>query len=146
MAVDDAKRLELSNALGELLGPDLASVLMDNLPPFNWSQLATTADLERLSIELRGEMGSLRRELGAELRGEMEGLRGEHVALRGELTGEINALRGEISALRGEMTSEISGLRGDISDRLTAQTRWMAGSLIATVTLLVGASQVGALL
>ncbi len=88
--------------------------------------------MESLRGELTGEMESLR-----------GGLTGEMESLRGELTGEMESLRGELT---GEMRTMHADLVSTLSDRLTAQTRWTAGSLIATATLLVGASQLAALL
>lgn len=61
---------------------------MEAMPPLDYDQFATKADLDILGRELRAEIAELRAELRggmAELRGEMGGLRGEMTELRGEL-------------------------------------------------------------
>ncbi len=60
------------------------------------SNVATREDLEKLGIELRGEM--------AELRGEMAELRGEMAELRGELRGEMVKVNSRIDDLSKTMT------------------------------------------
>jgi hypothetical protein len=59
--------------LEEVHGTRVAEAMMEVLAPLPWTEVATRADLERLSTELRGEISQLR----AELRGEMAELRGE---------------------------------------------------------------------
>jgi DnaJ-domain-containing protein 1 len=74
MPISENDRLDLRQALADVLGSErLAEVAMEAMPPLDYDQLATTADLDILGRELRAEMSELR----AELRGEMSGLRGE---------------------------------------------------------------------
>ncbi len=77
MPISENDRLDLRQALADVLGSErLAEVAMEAMPPLDYDQLATKADLEILRRELRAEMGELRGEMGV-LRGEMGGLRGE---------------------------------------------------------------------
>ncbi len=69
MTIDENTRLDLRNRLAEVLGPHLANAAMEAMPPLDYSNLATHADLEALGSGLRGEM--------AELRGEVVRLHGE---------------------------------------------------------------------
>ena len=71
MPYDDDRR-ELFDLLEAQLGARGASLLMANLPPVGWADLATKADLAALRSELKGEMAELRGEM-AELRAEMKG-------------------------------------------------------------------------
>ncbi len=72
----DSDQLELYGMMKDAWGDRLASAVYDRLPPMDSSDIATKADIDRLAVQLRGEM--------SELRGEMSELRGELAALRGE--------------------------------------------------------------
>ncbi len=73
MIVDDRTRRLVHEWAARSAGPDVADALMAMLPPFPTEEIATGADLERMTAVLRGEMSELR----GELRGEMSELRGE---------------------------------------------------------------------
>ena len=73
MSVDEGARFRLFESAQRQLGHDEAITLMEMLPPVEWSDVATKADLGVLSSELRAEMSQLR----GELRAEMAELRGE---------------------------------------------------------------------
>ena len=44
----ERNRIELLNVLSEKLGPDAAAALLECVPPFPWTELATKADLSQL--------------------------------------------------------------------------------------------------
>jgi tetrahydromethanopterin S-methyltransferase subunit G len=48
MAPDDHDRLRLLRRLEAVLGPEEAAILMTNLPPERWTELATRRDLEAI--------------------------------------------------------------------------------------------------
>ena len=48
MTINEPQRLRLHNALGSQIGEDMAGVLMNSLPPFDWDQVATKDDLRNL--------------------------------------------------------------------------------------------------
>ena len=98
----DEDRRELFDLLEPRLGSRGAALLMAQLPPVGWAELATKTDLAALRSEL---MGEIRGEMG-DLRGEMGGLRGEMGGLRGEMGG----LRGEIAELRGDVANLVPKL------------------------------------
>jgi len=102
MIVDDRTRRLVHEWAARSAGPDVADALMAMLPPFPTEEIATGADLERMTAVLRGEISELR----AELRGEMSELRGEMSELRGEMTQLDAGLRGEIVTL----SARIDGL------------------------------------
>lgn len=90
MVVDDRIRLRIHQALVELIGPEEADAMVENMVTVH--DVATRADLRVLSAELRGE-----------LRGEIEKVRGEiHTAIIGQtrwLVGYITAWSGVVLAL-----------------------------------------------
>jgi hypothetical protein len=49
MAPDDHDRLRLLRRLEEVLGPEEAAILMTNLPPERWTELATRRDLDAIT-------------------------------------------------------------------------------------------------
>lgn len=69
-------RFALYEMMKAAWGEQLATAVLEALPPMASSDIATKQDIENMAVQLRGEM--------AELRGEM-------AALRGELVGEFRA-------------------------------------------------------
>lgn len=67
MALDESQRHQLHQRLDGALGSEAAVLLMSQLPPVSWDDLATKQDVAVLSAEIRAE---LHKELGS-LRGEM---------------------------------------------------------------------------
>ena len=68
MPISENDRLDLRQALVEALGSEhLANVAMEAMPPLDYDQLATRADLDLLGRELRAEMAQLRGELRTDL-------------------------------------------------------------------------------
>jgi hypothetical protein len=80
MRDDERARRELMVRLEEVLGPDQAATLMENLPPRPWSELVTNDDLDPLKADLavlkadvkvlKADVGDLKADLGS-LRTEM---------------------------------------------------------------------------
>jgi len=125
--ISEKDRLDLRQALADVFGSEhLADVAMEAMPPLDYDQLATKADLDTLSRELRAEMTAL----SAELRAEMTALSAE---LRGEMTALSAELRGEASGLRGELKTDLaSNLRVMFMTQVT--TMMMLGAWITAVT------------
>jgi hypothetical protein len=79
MPADDERR-ELFDVLEPRLGSRGAALLMANLPPVGWAELATKTDLGALRSELIGEMAKVEAKVDtfrAELKGDIAELRGE---------------------------------------------------------------------
>ncbi|MBU6241156.1 MAG: hypothetical protein KJS66_05135 [Acidobacteria bacterium] len=60
MAISEAQRFEMHLGLRNTLGDVVANSLMEHLPPSGWSDVARTADLNRLEIEMREGFKSIR--------------------------------------------------------------------------------------
>ncbi len=57
MAVDERARHQLFVKLEEVIGPEQATTLMENLPPGGYAELATKQDLDALKHELLAKIG-----------------------------------------------------------------------------------------
>jgi len=73
VALTEESRHQLFQRLEELLGLEEASTLMEMLPPVGWADVATTRDLDQLESRLEARMDRV----VLELRGEIKGLRAE---------------------------------------------------------------------
>ena len=74
---DDRSRMEVVQALSDKLGPDAAAALMECVPPFAWTEIATKHDLAELEarLDLRFQL------LEAKFDGRLEGFEGRVTAL-----------------------------------------------------------------
>lgn len=63
MAISEAQRADLYTGLVEVLGPERAELLMNQLPRFDPDQLATKADLDELRAELKAELAAVNQRL-----------------------------------------------------------------------------------
>ncbi len=54
MTSHEQRRFRMRASLGEHLGDQVAEDLMDSLPPFDWTQIATKDDIRRLEARLDG--------------------------------------------------------------------------------------------
>lgn len=125
MASDERRRHALFQRLEQVLGPDEASTLMEQLPPVPWTDIATRADVVALrgDVEaLRGDVGALRGDVGA-LRSGLESVQADQVEMRADLRG----LRTEFSALERSLTGLF---RIELAQALQVQTRTMVVTMI----------------
>jgi hypothetical protein len=67
VSVSETQRHQLFQWFEEAMGQQRAAVMMDLLPPVGWTDLATSADVRNLGLELRSEMAMLRSELHSEM-------------------------------------------------------------------------------
>lgn len=58
MAVDERRRHELYLAFEDLVGPEVATTMMEHLPPVGWADVATKHDVDHLATVLRAEMAA----------------------------------------------------------------------------------------
>lgn len=55
LVLDESQRYELHGRLEQVLGPRPADLLMSEMPPMDWTELATKQDLAQQTAELRAE-------------------------------------------------------------------------------------------
>lgn len=151
-------------ALDDILGNDVASILMRHLPPGGWGAVATKHDLiqledritHRVDAMLTRQIGDLRTELHTELGGlrtelhtELGSLRSEmHTELgdlRTELRSEIGSLRsdmhGEIGILRRELHTEIGTVRSDMQAMTRTYILGNVGLVFTVAAIAFGAAR-----
>ena len=104
MSITDSKRTDIHNCLRDLMGHDMADIMMEFLPPVGWGEVVRRQDVNSLGVALRSEMSVMGSDLHTEIAG-----------VRNELKAEIAELRAEIAEVRNELTAEIAG------EKLTAK-------------------------
>lgn len=123
MAISDDRRIALHHRLDEVLGPNEAETLMEQLQP--WAELATKADFEGLHHDFEGLHHGFET-----LRHDFEGLRHDFDVLRRGLDSRIDRLDSRIDRLDEKIDFRIETLeykiRGEFNDRLAAHTRALA--------------------
>jgi len=67
MAIDERARHQLYLRLEEKLGPEVATTLMEHLPPAGWADVATKRDLDHLQAITRADIERTAEQLRAEL-------------------------------------------------------------------------------
>ena len=122
MSVTEAQRLTLRTSLVAVIGEPATTVLMEAMPPIDYDNLATKADLTVLRTDMDARFAMVDARfvaLSAELRGEMAELRGD--------------LRSEMAELRGDLRGEMAELRGELRSEMATQTRILVGTHIASL-------------
>ncbi len=59
----DERRLRMRTKFDEIFGPTVAGDLMESLPPFDWTQIATKDDLDRGLANVNGRFDNVERRL-----------------------------------------------------------------------------------
>ena len=98
MSVTEAQRLALRSSLVAAIGEPATTVLMEAMPPIDYDNLATKADLTVLRTDMDARFAMVDARfvaLSAELRGEMAELRGD---LRSEMATHTRILVGTHTA------------------------------------------------
>ena len=118
MASYEEDRRELFDLLEAGLGSRGAGLLMAQLPPVGWTELATKTDVAVLQTDLAAVRSELKGDV-AELRGEFAELRGELAAFRTEMRGEF----AKIDARFEKVDAEFVRVRGESAHDRAALAR-----------------------
>ncbi len=114
VAMTEKERFDLYEQLIDWLGPVHAGILMENLPPISWDQIATKDDVHAVRDDFRDAIGLLGEQMGAQ----GTALRGEMSELRGDLRTEMSELRSDMSDFRTELRTEMSDFQTESGSRL----------------------------
>lgn len=136
MTDDERARHDLLARLEEVLGPEHAAQLMENLPPRPWSELVTKDDLAPVKADVAGLKTDV-----AELKTDVAGLKTDMSALRTEMNSGFTHLH-EVMDLRfSEQSFRLEAL---VRERVDAQTKLLVfaiiGALLTTAGITVGSA------
>ena len=92
-------RMQLLQVLSEKLGPDAAAALMECVPPFPWTEIATKSDLNALEERMDLRLGRLE----ATFFGKFDHIDGKF----DRIDGKFEALEGKFEGLEGRLTALI---------------------------------------
>lgn len=107
MSPSEMKRLLLHERLVELLGDERARTLMENLPPSNWDEIATKADLVAIKADLAALEVELKTDLAA-LKTDMD-VRFDKVDGRfDKVECRFDKVDGRFAELRGEAKRDLA--------------------------------------
>ena len=130
MAITDSQRTDVHNCLRDLMGQEMADIMMELLPSVGWGEVVRRQDVNGLGISLRAELSETRSDLqreiqavGHELKTEISEVRSERKIeiqeVRSELKTEIQELRSELKAeireFRNELKTEIQEVRAELA-------------------------------
>lgn len=141
----ESRRHELYNDLERAIGERSAGTLMTSLPPVEWGDLATKADLDAGLASVRTDMASefklVRLEmaqLGTELRAEIgqlgTELRAEMTEVRGEMNAGFTLVQKDFSALSTQVAAEV---RKEVLEFVVKTYLGLAGLLLSVVALVL---------
>ena len=126
MAVSETNRLQLHQAMQEVIGVDNANTFIELATPRDWDDVVRVHQLD-------AAIGSLR----AELKSDISDVRLEIADLRTEM-------RTEFAAVRSEMRTGLAEVRTEMTRSLAAemrrQTQWIIGVLTSLSVALIVAT------
>ena len=126
MTITDKQRTDVHNCLQDLMGQEMADIMMELLPPVGWGEVVRRQDMNGLGISLRAEMSDTRGDLQREIQ-----------AMRHELKTEIQEVRSELKAEIREVRAELATFREVTNNRLDSLEKGI-NSLRSTMTTLIG--------
>ncbi|MCY3851380.1 MAG: hypothetical protein OXF75_11400 [Acidimicrobiaceae bacterium] len=163
--MSETMRLKILDKLASMIGEEEATQLMENVPPFDWHEIATKDDLAALKewaeakfdaqsasiaaefTNVRGEIakveGNLSKEIGElhQLIGrqsEKIGEQSEKFGEQSEKFGEQSERFGEQSERFGELRQQIGEMQSTMADQGRANFRWMVATVVSVVGAAVG--------
>jgi len=165
VAMSETMRLKILDKLASMIGEEEATQLMENVPPFDWHEIATKDDLAALkewaeakfdaqSASIAAEFTAVRGDF-AEKIGELHQLIGrqsekfgeqsEKIGEQSEKIGELHQLIGrqsekigEQSERFGELRQQIGEMQSTMADQGRANFRWMVATVVSVVGAAVG--------
>ena len=132
LSITEKERTQLRWEVSQLMSEETADILMRQLPPTGWGDIATKADLDLLRDSVRTEMGT------------------EFVKVRAEMAVEFAKVRAEMATefanVRAEMNVMKTELKLYFEEAIHAQTKSMFRQVFAAnalfITLILAAAQI----
>ena len=115
MSITDSKRTDIHNCLRDLMGRDMADIMMEFLPPVGWGEVVRRQDVNSLGVALRSEMSVMGSDLHTEIAGVRNELKAEIADVRNELKSDIAQLRGEFVAFKQVTEVRFASLEASIT-------------------------------
>ena len=126
--MEPVRDLELYRGLEQALGANVATALMDRLPPEPVQELVTKTDL-------RTELATLRQELKGDIAVLDQRMTGEFATFDQRMTGEFATLRQEMNGMKHELMATV---RGEMIGAIHTQGRQLAFTLAGSLVGLSG--------
>ena len=133
--ITERERHTMLTTLDELMGPDVASILVRHLPPGGWGDVAMKHDLVQLEDRLTHRFDAMLTRQVSDLRTELHHGIG---ALRNDLHDEIGALRGD---LHRELHGEIGSIRSDMQAMTRTYILGNVGLVFTAAAIAFGAAR-----
>ncbi len=140
MALTEAQRSALFQAMCEVHGPDVARSIMTVFPPTGDDEPATRRDLVESQTEVRDDIADTKRdlaELRTEVRDDIANVKRDLAELRTEVRGDIADTKRDLAELRTEVRADMAVMKADL---LRTFGTWLFASqagVIAAVAVLV---------
>ena len=141
MSEDERQRHELLARLEEVLGPEQAAALMENLPPHPWSALVTKDDLAPVKADvmtLKDDVASLKTDVTS-LKTDVASLKTDVSGLRAEMRAAF-AHQNELLELR--FAAQDARFEAFVRERIDSQTKLLVfafvGALLTTAGIALG--------
>lgn len=109
MVLSEGTRRAVRSRLTQVLGEEVADVLMDHMPPVDWSALATKKDVETSAVALKKDIEAL-----------------------------AVSTKKDLEVLESRLRTEMASLRAEFVDKLSSQTRTFTASQIVLVLAVIG--------
>ncbi len=142
MAISEEERLALYRSMEHIHGRQVATTLMEYLPPVGWGDLARQSDLTALGTELRSEMQTGFTQLSVRmdrLEARFEGVEARFEGIDHRFEALEARMDSKVDQLRAEMHEGFGAVRTDFAAIIATQTRSMMvlvlGSVLTVATL-----------
>lgn len=128
MAPEEHTRAVVQTRLAEAIGLEATSYLMAHLPPQEWSELATKADLREWAAEIRKDIAH---------QSELVGVRFD--AMDVKFDARLDSVDGRFAEIAATLMSAIDRSASTLRLEMINQTRTMVVALATIMVALVGA-------
>jgi hypothetical protein len=142
MSTYDESRYRMHQRFDEVLGPEVAAIVMEHLPPLGWHEIATKADLRALGAATKADLRALGAATKADLRALGAATKADLRALEVATKADVRALEVDLGALEGRIDTRLEGLRAEFQRDLRLQGFALLGAIAAVNAAAVALTQV----